>query len=955
MGPIIYSKQNGGMRMNKRFAILVAFCMVSMAITTILPTAVSQTYGGSVLTGDNSDPPNYKNYFDLWEDVYYYIYATEDGFPLQQKDIDISILDPSGTEVHTNSIITDQDGNAQGVWVGTGIPSNLNYTIYANYTGNNLATTIFKIYDPIPSNADVSTYANNNRYNGGNPAYYFSSTVTSTDWIYFSIFIQDQFGNLFHEEYNPDEIHYWIYHNEQEDNPESSFTNEEGYIDDSYRPFPTFQNEARFGIYRINVTREDGTPIGNTTFEVVDVDIEVTPFKAQYVQGDDITITVDASITGTIDIRIVDPDGVVVPTANWTDQNLVNGQWTVTYTLLSTLPDGNYEIQVIKSGNLMETKGFSIQKFALAVLTDSGAYLPGETITVYYTITNNRDGSDVTDASLEWIFQYYDLDGASYKIIRDGPSPTGPFGSFQVSIPTSVYSFIDPDLWVWANDTGGHSDTKHLPINIGSISASLYLGDDGDNDYVYLAGDFIVVNVEAFVFDTYPLRSGDVKLNVTKEGVQLSAYTKTGLMTDEQGRLMYIFSLQGNTETGIYTIGINVSKEDTREWDTASTNFEVVDHRDLSVDLGFDKPQYYSGDTVTVTYTALRGEVIEENVNCEYRIYYLDSDLHAHYIAAGTTSTGQFTFTIPSDLVGELYVNVEVTDSDGIGAQRTETLDISRADILLTPDKNQYRPGDIISVGYALVGNPVPNAAYYYEIEDDHDNVVKRGSISVLGEPFTFTVPDANVPDSYTISGYVTDGSGETVAENSVTIIKLSGFMIAFTLDKPTYRPGEKATLNYEIMSLDDSEVPDMFTLYYGFYGGQQRSLQTSKASGKLTVVVPDDAADGVGGFYIFSSEELGFAGAQQQANIRAEPNPLAEPVFGDITLLGLILVVLVIISLIFGFMGWRLGKKALSESKLPPWKKERPLPEPENFREPSEPEPPAPPMDEEFPPPPSD
>jgi uncharacterized protein YfaS (alpha-2-macroglobulin family) len=682
MGPTIYSKQNGGMRMKKKFTILVAFCMVSMAITTILPTVASQPYGGSILTGDNNDPPNYKNYFDLSENVYYYIHATDDSRPFQLKDIDILIMNPGGTPVHANTITTDQYGNAEGAWGGTGTPNQ--YTIYANYSGENLAIETFRVYDPIPGSADITTYTENYRYNGGTPAYYFSSN----DRIYFSIFILDQYGNPYYEvPWRADEIQYWIYHNEIEVDYDSDDTDDEGYIDDSFRPFPTFMGDEIYGIYEINVTREDGTPLNESLdfiFEVADVDIDITPFKAQYVQGDDITINVQASVTGTIDIRMINPDGEVVSSANWTDQNLANGQWTKTYTLLSMLPDGDYEIQVLKSGNLMETKSISIQKYALVVLTDTGAYLPGETMTVLYTITSNRDGSDVSDASLEWIFQYYDLGDASYEVIRDGPDPTGPFGSFQVSIPASAYMFIDPDLWVWANDTGGHSDEKHLSIDIGGISTTVNLGDDK-----YIAGDFIVVYVEAFVDDTYPLRSGDVKLNVTKDGVQLSAYTKTGLMTDDQGKLMYIFSLQSNTETGIYTIGINVSKEDTKQWDTASTNFEVVEHRDLSVDLGFDKPRYYSGDAVTVTYTALRGEAIEENVNCEYRIYYMDSDSHAHYIAAGTTNTGQFTFTVPSDLVGELYVNVEVTDSDGIEAQRTEMFDISRADILLTPDKNQ--------------------------------------------------------------------------------------------------------------------------------------------------------------------------------------------------------------------------------------------------------------------------
>ncbi len=71
-----------------------------------------------------------------------------------------------------------------------------------------------------------------------------------------------------------------------------------------------------------------------------------------------------------------------------------------------------------------------------------------------------------------------------------------------------------------------------------------------------------------------------------------------------------------------------------------------------------------------------------------------------------------------------------------------------------------------------------------------------------------------------------------------------------------------------------------------------------------------------------------------------------------------LILLILVIIALIFGIGGWRRGKKALEEAKLPPWKKEGPLPEPEKFKGPEEPaveEPTPPPVEEEVPSPPED
>ncbi len=943
--------------MNEKIVCFFAVCVLSLGLITVTPTGMAQTYGGSVLTGDDSNPPNYKDYYDRGEDVYYYVYATEYDNPLQYKNIDIFIVGPSG-EVYNNTIFTNELGRASGSWGGTSSPDL--YTIYANYTGQNIATNTFRVYEPIPVEAEVITYADTSRESGGIPTYYFSSD----DWVFFSIYVKDQWNNPYYEVMFADDIRYWIYHNEAEVYGNTRQTDKDGYIDDSFRPQWYFSEDGRYGVYRINVTREDWTPIGNTTFEVVDVELDITPSKMQYAQGEGITINIQTSISGTIDVQILDPNGDVLSNANWVDQVLTNGQWSESYTFGSNLPDGNYELRVIKDGNVMESQGIIVEKYTLQIWTDSGAYLPGEYMTVYYTITNNKDGSAVTDAALEWIYEYFDEDDSEPQRIKDSRSSAGPAGTFQVSIPKSAAKttwWYTSKLYVWANDTSGRSDLQQKDVYLGEIDAIV----DVENQK-FIAGDFVVVTVEAEIdtqWGSYPLRNGDVGLNVSKEGVEVPAYTKSNLKTDLQGYLTYIFVLQSDIDVGVYTITVNVSKSGTNEWDTAQDSFEVVEFREMSVELGFDNeyyseedhPQYYSGDLVKVTYTTFRGEVIVENVNCEYRVHY-----GSNFIATGTSSNGEFTFIAPADFDGVLAVYVEITDSEGYKAYRFAYVDVVRADMLLKPSMNEYLPGDTIKVDYSVIGSQIPNAVHYYEIRDSRGNLSKRESLTSSSGKFQFTVPEGNVPDSYTITAYITDSNGMEVTRNSVEVTRLRGYVLTFTLDKKTYRPGETATLTYEITSVDGSAIPNKFTLCYGFLGGQYREIETSNAEGSLTLKVPDEASDGVGYFYIESDLPYGedaTASAMQQANIRANPNPLAETVWGDLSLLELILLVLVIISLLFGIAGWRRGKKALEEAKLPPWKKERPLPEPAKFKapEPEEPTEPTalPPVEEEFPPPP--
>ncbi|UCF08817.1 MAG: hypothetical protein JSW28_03755, partial [Thermoplasmata archaeon] len=511
--------------MKKEMAFYLAFCLVSLGIILLLPTGCAQPYGGSVWTGDEQE--NHKDYFDREEDVYYYIEATENGgAPLQDADIRIEISGPVGI-VHNVTIHTDIYGRASGFWhedldkdIGT-------YTLYANYTIHNIGSRNFRIYTPIPRFAEVETYIDGYRDSDGTPGRYFSSD----ELVFFSIYVTDQHGNPFEDD-GP--VYYEIGHNGQTLTEYwwTYTTDSEGYIDDYYEP-GDITGDAVYGLYYINVTDEQDFSIGNTTFEVVDVSIDISPYKTQYVQGEEITIVVTSSVPGPIDVRILDPDKEVLPSANWVDQDLINSQWTSDYILGTGLPDGEYEIQVIKDDNLMESNTIVVKKYALNIWTDSGAYLPGETMTVFYTITNNKDGSGVDDATLQWIFQYYDEDVWDLRETRQDIISTGSFGDFKVTIPKSASGIETGALHVWANDTSGRSDLQKEDIDIGEIVAQLEIDDDG-----YLAGDFILVEIEAMIDSmAHPLKNGDVHLNVSKEGVELRDYTTSGLKTDERGRL----------------------------------------------------------------------------------------------------------------------------------------------------------------------------------------------------------------------------------------------------------------------------------------------------------------------------------------------------------------------------------------------------------------------------------
>jgi hypothetical protein len=898
-------------------------------------------------------------FFPVDSRVYYtVIVVDEHDAPLQWTWVDI-FVEHNSDKYNVDDIRLDHEGygddyfDIDWYWFSTSDQIG-DYTMEVQEPlGTPLANTAdFSVYEPEYS-AEIGTFS------GG----YTTSAITfPTDgWVYWSAHIEDQHGiNL----PSGREIYLMVEHDGDEVRiPSSSWwdytVDDEGNVSNNFWIGSYWNYDEQIGKYTIRVhdsnTEEQFS--GSADFEVIV--IKISPKKTEYAQGEEITITVTAEIfQSNINVTIYDEDWSIIE--DWNDQSMANRVWTTTYTLAETLPDGQYYLLLNESatdrplGEIM----FNVKKFTLQTLPDAGAYLPGETMTLHYTVTSNKDGSGVTGTTIEYIFEYYDTQDGEWKSLPAQEFTAGASGSFPIVIPELASKTRDAELRVWANDTSDHSSYNYLNVRIGGISASLSI-----NDNEYLAGDFVIDTIRAYVDYSYPLKNGNVHLTVSKEGVEIAAYTETNLKTDLQGRLTYIFALQDNAEIGLYTVEINVSKEN--EWDTDQETFEIVDERDMTLELGFDNtyysdsdyPLYYSGDIVRVTYTALRGEEIVDNVNCEYWVYYGNN-----YISAGTTSAREFTFTIPADFEGRLSLYVEVTDSESNKASTFPTpayIDVHGPSLLLNPKMPEYLPGDTVKIEYKVVGTQLPDVSYYYEIKDNRGNVIRREDLTQPSGEFQFEVPEADVPDSYSIRGWITDNNGNSIAESSAVVTRLRGYMITFSLDKNTYRPGETATLHYKITSVDDSEIPQDFRLMYGYSGGEQRSTQTSKAEGDLKIKVPEDAADGSGHFYLSSNLPYGssYASAQQEANIRSNPNPFAETV-GDMPFLSLILLILVIIALIFGIGGWRRGKKALEEAKLPPWKKEGPLPEPEKFKEPEEPsveEPTPPPVEEEVLPPPED
>lgn len=384
----------------------------------------------------------------------------------------------------------------------------------------------------------------------------------------------------------------------------------------------TLDMNAPFGRYDIEM-RDLLSPERVLTgfFYVVDAGItdDHSIEKESYVPGDPMLISVRAGsgmeLKATVYDELDDSLSVITGTAR------ADGTLEMKYLLSESAADGHFRVRLgEKSGEWIMELYFNVRKYDLVAHTDVDVYLPGESITVYYTVTNNRDNGAVENLTMNHKFSYYiDEEKKETKDVIHGPETAG---KFSVEIPMELNRSRSRLLEVWANDTDGRARSWVKSIRLGTLTAWL----DAD-EREYARGEFAIVQMQAevicsgdyyygytypeydmVIFDgtpvflrdypqdyssevygyvdgkeviirtgpyqhyggyyTAPLRDGNVNLWLTEAGSdgKIEGYSIDNIRPDYNGRFTYVFEIGNGLEPGKYDIRINATKDGTKYW-----------------------------------------------------------------------------------------------------------------------------------------------------------------------------------------------------------------------------------------------------------------------------------------------------------------------------------------------------------------------------------------------------
>jgi len=656
-----------------------------------------------------------------------------------------------------------------------------------------------------------------------------------------------------------------------------------------------------------------------------------------YVPGETITFTILATAGEVYDaivvVRSINPRPWVIVGTPFNNQVIpLSNEVTLQYDVPGGLEDGDlYEIDVgdanyienFQAGVLWSSRRFAIQEYVFQIEVNRPAYLGGDEVIMTWSANKLQDGSLATDG-----------DGQIWVYNRNGDDLRTP-NPFAFSTSSGSTTFTLPDL-ADPNYEGlveGWFNSSIAPpirhqwtcVGLGVSYAVRVLGFCPNSFSIDNLG--VIVTVGSSVYPPTAIVSVDVHNVVTNNQpnpfpwdppepdilvsisvwnttgatpVNESQYGASGMLTDAHGDLRYLFQLRSGIADGsTFEVRANASHSNQIwRWGAVDT-FTVRDAAALTLELEFNRNEYQAGDTVEV-------KAVPSGYGTASLIYIFEvRDTTGSFcgafgtplLATSTQTLETYSYRIDDNFAGRICFLVTVDDGQGNQATRIRDFNVVFGWLLVNADRQEYGPGDRITITWELVSIRIDQPTYFYEVLDATGSLVTSG---LAPSSFVFTVPTTAPSAWYTFRVTATE-AGRAVS-GFIMVRELTGFFLTLTFDRPSYAPGDTITMRYTISGRSASSIlPNTFVLAYGLLNGPTRMTATSAATGQLTYVVPQGIDEGNKLFQV--QEGNTGAGVFEVVSIRGLSAWYAT--LGDVPV---IVILMVLWLLVMTLLMWRQG-----------------------------------------------
>jgi len=580
------------------------------------------------------------------------------------------------------------------------------------------------------------------------------------------------------------------------------------------------------------VLYRDGTmqEIARTTIIVKKTGLSLEPDNGIYYPGQAVVAKfVTTETTTMFYVHTVNETGVTMPLMNWTGQSAVTGWWEHALTLATDLPDGSYTMRVRDATThaIMDDLDFDVQKYVFEVWADRDYYLPGMTANIQYITMDVATFTQATGVTITYSAMWYNLSGNATWL---NSTLAGVSGVQQFVIPTDANMSWDVSIVYWANEST-RSASGHVTLDFAMLSGSVSIAPLG----TLMPGETVVPTVTARLGgDRLP--GAAVDISVLANGTAIPAYGSTNLTTDLQGQATHTFTLVDAAADGTYVVRAKITMVGYSA--TVIGLFQVRSDGEIWVKL--DKERYYGGDDIVATLTPMWNGKIVEVPNFGYA-FIVDTGV----LVWGNTSETTVSTTIPVDYYGDIEIGVSAY-YNGIGIDGGDDSEVRFADITLTAQMNDYRPGDDLVFEWNILTGAIAGTLMY-EITDSNGILVISDSpaFATTGS-FSQLVPTVNAPQHYYVHMWMTTAAGG-YADASLTVDMLNSHELQIWVEKSgyadgTYKPGQTVKLHYSIGAYVMEPLKSYILRVTTDYNPVGMDFILTDSAGTVEFALPDDA-----------------------------------------------------------------------------------------------------------------
>lgn len=256
---------------------------------------------------------------------------------------------------------------------------------------------------------------------------------------------------------------------------------------------------------------------------------------------------------------------------------------------------------------------------------------------------------------------------------------------------------------------------------------------------------------------------------------------------------------------------------------------------ELTVTVNLDKVTYLSGDDATATAVVYRTPG-PTNYTYSWQV----SQLFGGVLLSVLNGNATLDYEIPLDFEGTLVFRATVDDgTDEVSNSRQANVALAYMSLIL--NRADFNPGEIIVASYSVSSHVITSPRYDYEVEDSAGTVVLSGNTT--GTSFSFPTPNPASP-SYLFRVTAVQGTNSTSIAD--VILQASGMVLAVTLDRPSYAPGETIGIHLRMTARGSTVFPSQFRWVISLGpGGSPVTATTTRPEVDLSIPIPQSIGNG--------------------------------------------------------------------------------------------------------------